>query len=90
VSYSYEAERKNLFTEEGVATLTKMRDEAKRLIGIAGAASAGKIMAVATGSSWTMLAALDYMVEKGDIRRVTEKGATCGQHQIFTVPAQEG
>ncbi len=81
--YSYETEKPALFTERGVETLTKMRDRAKALLAEAGAVRADKIMEVATGSSWTMMAALDYMVEKGDLRRVTAKSDTWGQHQVF-------
>lgn len=81
--YSYETEKPALFTERGVEMLTKMRDRAKALLAEAGAVRADKIMAVATGSSWTMMAALDYMVEKGDLRRVTAQGETWGQHQVF-------
>jgi hypothetical protein len=84
VSYCYETERANLFTEDGVQTLTAIRDKARELLRKAGAFSAGRAMDDATGDSWTMLAALDYLVEKGEIVRVTAKDSTWGQHQIFT------
>lgn len=86
MSYCYETERANLFTEEGVETLTAIRDKAQELLRKAGAFSAGRALGNATGSSWTMLAALDYLVEKGEIVRVTDKDSTWGQHQIFTGP----
>jgi hypothetical protein len=83
MSYSYEKEKANLFTESGAATLLAVRDEAQRLIATAGACTAEKAMQKASGSSWTMLAALDYMVERGELRRVTAQGETWGQHQVF-------
>jgi hypothetical protein len=86
VSYCYETERANLFTEDGVETLTAIRDKARELLKRAGAFSAGHAMENATGSYWTMLAALEYLVEKGEIVRVTDKDSTWGQHQIFTSP----
>jgi DNA-directed RNA polymerase subunit H (RpoH/RPB5) len=33
-----------------------------------------------------MLAALDYLVEKGEIVRVTRDGETMGRYQIFRAP----
>ena len=84
MSYSYREEKPNLFTEQGVEMLTRMRDKAMELLQVAGAVRADKIIeAAGGGSSWTMLAALDYMVEKGDLRRVTTDGQTWGQHQVF-------
>ncbi len=82
--YDYKTERKELFTESGVETLTIIRDNARRLLAEAGAFTAEKAMKGCTGSSWTMLAAIDYLVEKGEIRRVTEQGSTWGQYQVFT------
>ena len=89
MSYCYEKERANLFTEDGVQTLTAIRDKARELLRKAGAFSAGHAMENATGSSWTMLAALDYLVEKGEIVRVTDKDSTCGQYQIFTASRRQ-
>jgi len=84
MSYSYERQKADLFTERGVEMLTRMRDKARELLKAAGAVRADKIMdAAGGGSSWTMQAALDYMVEKGDLQRVTAAGQTRAQHQVF-------
>ena len=83
MSYKYETEKAALFTESGAEVLLAVRDEAKRLIAEAGACTSGKAMSKASGSSWTMLAALDYLVERGELRRVTAPGATWGQDQVF-------
>ena len=83
MSYKYETEKPNLFTENGADILLAVRDEARRLIAESGACTSGKAMAKVSGSSWTMLAALDYLVERGDLRRVTAPSASCGQDQVF-------
>ena len=83
MSYKYETEKPNLFTESGAGILLAVRDEAKRLIEESGACTSGKAMAKVSGSSWTMLAALDYLVERGDLRRVTAPGASWGKYQVF-------
>lgn len=83
MSYKYETERATLFTESGVVILLSVHDEARRLIAEAGACTSGKAMGKTTGSSWTMLAALDYLVEQGRLRRVTLPDTTRGQDQIF-------
>lgn len=87
MGYRYEDQKSCLFTESGTATLLSIRDEAKRLIQIAGACTAARAVSKATGDGWTMLAALDYMVERGELRRVTPEGTTCAQDQVFTSPA---
>lgn len=85
MNYCYEKEKPSLFTEQGVDTLMRMRDKARALLKEAGAVRADKIMdAAGPVGSWTMMAALDYMVEKGELRRVSAKGDTWGQHQVFT------
>lgn len=81
--YEYEKERPALFTKRGVETLTKIRDNAKRLLDESGAFMASKAMANVTGDSWLKLAALDYMVERGAIRRVTPGDAVWGQHEVL-------
>jgi len=86
MSYDYQKQRPELFTEQGVETLTAIRDNAKRLLNEAGAFAAGHAFDGATGDSWTMLAALDYLIEKGEIVRVTRDGETMGRYQIFRAP----
>lgn len=88
MSYCYEKERPELFTEDGVKTLTVIRDNARMLLDSAGAFTAGNAFRGVAGSSWTMFAALDYLVEQKEIARVTREGETWGQHQIFTSPHQ--
>lgn len=84
MTYKYEEQRQELFTEQGAQMLIAVRDEAKRLLDTAGAFTAERAMRHAHGDSWTALAALDYLVERGEIKRVTKQGDTWGQHQVFT------
>lgn len=83
MSYDYAEERPGLFTEVGIATYIAIRDNAVYLLKTAGAFKAEKAFENATGSSWLMLAALDYMVEKGEIREVSQPGEVWGQHRVF-------
>lgn len=84
MSYSYDTEKANLFTEHGVDMLTKIRDNCRRLLDYAGAFQAEKAWKDVSGSSWTMLACLDYLAEKGEIQEV--KGNVWGQYRLFVRP----
>jgi hypothetical protein len=88
MSYRYETQRAELFTEHGAKTLLTVRDNAKRLLNTAGAFMASHAFDGADGDTWTMLAALDYLVERGEIVRVAGGIATWGQCQVFTAPRQ--
>lgn len=81
--YDYQTERPQLFTEPGQIVLLKIRDQAFKLCAEAGCAMAGNIMAKASGDSWMLLAAIDRLVEIGDLREVNY-GRCAGQHRIFT------
>lgn len=87
MSYCYEAEKDALFTEEGQRNFLKVRDFCHRMLREAGAVRADKAMHHwGSGSSWTMLAALDRLVELGELREVSTN--TLGQHRVF-VDAKE-
>ena len=84
--YNYEQMKPELFTEQGNATLIAIRDEARRLLSEAGAFRASKAWRKARGDSWLMLAALDYLVERGDIREWNHPsgGQAMDQDRVFT------
>ena len=69
-NYNYEDIRPELFTEDGVELLMKMRDHSSKLLFQAGAYSFEKITRTIPGDTWLMMAALDYMVERKEIRQV--------------------
>lgn len=84
MAYSYEAEKSELFTDEGQRMFLKVRDRAKALLAQAGAVTCEKLMSAAgSGSSWTMLACVDRLVELGELRRVTPRVSVSTQDEVF-------
>lgn len=81
MSYQYEAERPKLFTDAGQRAFLRVRDEAARLLEIAGAVRLHKLM-LGTGDSWEMLARVERLVELGELREVTGPG-TPNQSRVF-------
>lgn len=79
MSYNYETEKANLFTEEGFNILLAVRDETKLLLAKSGACTVDRAISKATGSSWTMLAAIDFLIQKGELERVNVIGKTQNQ-----------
>lgn len=82
MSYSYQAERPRLFTEEGQEMLLKVRDNVQRLLKTAGAFMSGHAWRGVGGDTWLMLACLDRLVERGEIIEVTDSRAW-GQARVF-------
>lgn len=80
--YDYQTELAKIFTPEGMDMLLTLRDNAAKLFETAGAARFDKLTRGLSGDSWTMLACLDYLVERGDMREVTAPDVL-GQHRVF-------
>lgn len=85
--YNYKIQKREIFTEDGLVMFTKIRDNAFKLISLAGCARMGEIIAGNTGDSWTMLACVDRLVETGEIREI-KYGDCAGQNRIFIKPGQ--
>ena len=82
--YFYMNERPEIFTEDGQVMFLKIRDNVKNLIKLAGAVSMGNaIQGASCGSSWTMMACVDRLVELKEIREITKSGSVIGQDRIF-------
>lgn len=81
-NYKYDDIRPELFTEEGVELLMKMRDISGKLLFQAGAYTFEKVTRTITGDTWLMMAALDYMVERKEIRMVYEPSNT--MNRVYT------
>ena len=81
-NYNYEEMREELFTEDGVGLLMQMRDHSTKLLFQAGAFSFDKITRTITGDTWLMLAALDYMIERKEIKKVYEPSNT--KNHVYT------
>jgi hypothetical protein len=83
MSYDYQIERAFVFTEEGQVMFLKIRDTAKSLIETSGAASCERIISGCTGSSWSMLACVDRLVELRELLEVPNPHSRAGQHRLF-------
>lgn len=81
-NYNYEKIRPELFTEEGVDLLVRMRDHSSKLLFQAGAYTFEKVIRTITGDTWLMIAALDYMVERKEIRLVYSPANTL--NRVYT------
>lgn len=81
-NYDYEKIRPELFTEEGVDLLVRMRDHSSKLLFQAGAYTFEKVTRTITGDTWLMIAALDYMVERKEIRLVYSPANTL--NRVYT------
>jgi hypothetical protein len=84
MAYSYEAEKPELFTEDGQRMFLRVRDRVKQLLRDAGAFTCDKAMAAAGGgSSWTMLACVDRLEELGEIKCVRRYPDCSTQEQVY-------
>ena len=81
--YSYEAEKKKIFTEKGQVLFIGIRDNVKAMIKTSGAVTMGHAMSLPSGAadSWEMMACIDRMVELKELREIKTSGA--GQDRIF-------
>lgn len=82
MSYSYETERPNLFSESGQVMLLKIRDNVQRLLKLAGAVRMEEAIAGVCGDGWQMLACVDRLVELKEIREIPQSPCA-GQHRVF-------
>lgn len=79
--YDYATQRKVLFTESGFKTYNEVRDEALRILDLAGAFRASSVMK--SGDTWTILAVLDYMVETKQLIELTNEHQVRAQDRVF-------
>ena len=85
--YDYTKQREVVFSESGIKMLLAIRDRAKELLEEAGAFREQELH-LGSGDSWDMLACVDYLVERGEIRRVYGEGpqqtSVARQYSIYT------
>lgn len=81
--YDYLKEREKIFTEDGQEMFLKIRDNTKKLLDTAGAASLGKMINCCTGDVWVMIACVDRMIELGEIKEITNAHAVWAQNRVF-------
>ena len=82
--YDYTTERPFVFTEEGVTMLLKARDVVNKLIAFSGAFQEQNVHSQLSGDSWHMLACIDYLVERGEIRRLNNGNGDKTPNQFHT------
>jgi len=80
--YRYEDLKPRLFTEDGQEMFISIRDNTNRLLTQAGAVRLQEAIKGVCGDSWLMLACIDRMVERGEIREVTCSEVPA-QHRVF-------
>lgn len=81
MSYTYEALKPRIFTENGSVMFTDIRDRVQVVLRKAGAITMGAAIRGATGDSWLMLACVDRLVELEELREVGQ--AARGQDRVF-------
>jgi len=81
--YNYQAERPFVFTEEGQVMFLKIRDTAKLLLDKSGAVSCARLISGCTGSSWSMLACVDRLVELRELAEVPNPYSSAGLDRLF-------
>jgi hypothetical protein len=82
--YNYENEKHEIFTGQGQKMFSQIRDKTNELFRVAGAARLQEMIgSVGFGSSWTMLACVDRLVELKEILEVTASNGVAGQHRVF-------
>jgi hypothetical protein len=85
MSYSYEVEKQQVFKAENQKAFLGIRDNAKKIIGISGCATMGKLISHNEGpDSWFGLACVDRLVEMGELKEIAY-GECAGQYRIFTM-----
>jgi hypothetical protein len=84
--YDYTTERKVIFTDAGLDAVMRVRDFVLRALELHGAVTAGRAMKEASGpiaNSWEMMACVDYLVERGEVRCVNEGPHTAWQNRVL-------
>ncbi len=86
--YNYLEEKSKLFTEEGQVMFLKVRDNAKKLLLVAGVFRMQEVLRKVGGDSWMEMACVDRLVELGEIREIKNRNPT-GQYRIFVSDLNE-
>jgi len=80
--YDYQIERPWIFTEQGQVMFLEIRDKINKLLGLSGAFTLIKaINNTTTGSTWSMIACVDRLVEIKELYELTTNGG--GQNRVF-------
>ena len=81
MSYNYQAQRPQVFTEAGQRMFLAIRDKAEKCIKLSGAVQSQELL-IGSGDTWDMLACIDRLVELSYLREITGRDVA-GQHRVF-------
>lgn len=85
MSYKYEDQKRELFTDAGSRRFHAMLKHCRTLLDASEAFTmAAAMRAPSSGDTWQQMACVDRMVELGEIREVHTKGAA--QCRVFVLP----
>lgn len=82
MAYSYQDQRANIFTPDGMQLFLKIRDRVQQLLKESGAVRLQEAIQTVSGDTWDMLACIDHLVALGELRELTPPGSI-GQHRVF-------
>jgi len=83
--YQYKEMRASVLTDEGQNMVFELLRSMRLLCAASGVVTGWAAMRGLTGDSWKMLAALDYLIEKKQIREVVLREPVCGQDRVFAM-----
>lgn len=81
MSYDYQKEKAQVFTEDGQVMFLKIRDEMNRHCTESGAVGFFKATASVSGDGWAMIACIDRLIELGEFECIYDGGRT--QDRIY-------
>ena len=85
--YNYEQQKPGLFDDIGQRRVIAVRDHVLSTLHISGAITMARAMdGAGTGDTYAQMAAVDRLVELGDIEEVALAKVPMGQHRIFRLP----
>lgn len=86
MGYDYKTSKLDLLTPDGIKLLAQVRDHAFKLLEKSGAfmmCRAWEGIKLGAYDSWTAIAAVEWMVENGDLVEVTDKARVTAQNRVF-------
>ena len=85
MGYSYEKERENIFTEDGVKFLMKVIIAAESLERTKGVVIVDDVQQIVSGDTWDSLACIDYLCEQGMLHELERQPRGFVQDRTFTI-----
>ena len=81
--YDYNIEKPRIYTDQGIATLLKIRDRFAHHFETSGSVKLINVINDITGSNWFHIACVEYLAEIGDIIEITNKEKCATQDRVF-------